>query len=288
MMLPTNRSLSLLRLFLHPRHHWLLVLAFFLATVCGGPAASAAAAVADHLAEPPATRSIRVARMGTVREYSTAEKTVDKALQKLNINLAGRQVYPDLGSKVENGMIIHVLGSKSYMSTEEVPVPFPKQVIDDPSLPYGEEKVEQTGRPGLDRVTYENVTRTGFQQKIELDRVQVTKPVQEIIRRGVKQAVWTPEGYQPYRYKLTVESSAYTWGAGASGLTSLGLTPRKGIVAVDPRVIPYYTKLYIPGYGMAMAGDTGGAIRGHRIDLFMNSVWECYQWGRRDVEIYVL
>ena len=116
----------------------------------------------------------------------------------------------------------------------------------------------------------------------------MTKPVQEIIRRGVKQAVWTPEGYQPYRYKLTVESSAYTWGAGASGLTSLGLTPRKGIVAVDPRVIPYYTKLYIPGYCMAMAGDTGGAIRGHRIDLFMNSVWECYQWGRRDVEIYVL
>ena len=53
-------------------------------------------------------------------------------------------------------------------------------------------------------------------------------------------------------------------------------------------MIPYYTKMYIPGYGMAIAGDTGGAIVGHRIDLFMESLYECYQWGRRDVEIYIL
>ena len=84
------------------------------------------------------------------------------------------------------------------------------------------------------------------------------------------------------------EATAYTWGGGASGHTSVGLWPKRGIVAVDPRVIPYYTKLYIPGYGMAIAGDTGGAIVGTRIDLFMDSLYECYQWGRRDVEIYIL
>ncbi|HAY61126.1 MAG TPA: hypothetical protein DCY37_03140, partial [Acidaminococcaceae bacterium] len=47
-------------------------------------------------------------------------------------------------------------------------------------------------------------------------------------------------------------------------------------------------KMYIPGYGFAMAGDTGGAIGGYRIDLFMNSLWQCYEWGRREVEIYIL
>lgn len=288
MILQTNRSAALLRLFLHPRHSWLLALALFLATVCGGPAASAAAAAAAHLAGSSQPRNIRVARMGIVREYSTAENTVDKALQKLNINLEGHQVYPNLDTKVENGMLIHVLGRHSFMSTEEEDIPYTQKFIDDASLNYGVQKIEQPGKAGKDVVTYENVTRTGFEQKIELDRVHVSEPVQEIVRRGIKQAVWTPEGYKPYRYKMTVEASAYTWGGGASGLTSLGLTPRKGIVAVDPRVIPYYTKMYIPGYGMAMAGDTGGAIGGHRIDLFMNSLWECYQWGRRDVEIYIL
>ena len=88
--------------------------------------------------------------------------------------------------------------------------------------------------------------------------------------------------------KAESSGAAYTWGGGASGHTSIGLWPKRGIVAVDPRVIPYYTKLYIPGYGMAIAGDTGGAIVGTRIDLFMDSLHECFQWGRRDVEIYIL
>lgn len=62
----------------------------------------------------------------------------------------------------------------------------------------------------------------------------------------------------------------------------------RGIVAVDPRVIPYYTKMYIPGYGIAIAGDTGGAIRGNRVDLFMDSYEEAINWGRRNVEVYIL
>ena len=66
------------------------------------------------------------------------------------------------------------------------------------------------------------------------------------------------------------------------------LVPVRGIVAVDPHVIPYYTKMYVPGYGVAMAGDTGGAIVGNRIDLFMDSYEEAINWGRRDVEVYIL
>ena len=266
--------------------HWLPVLALFLCTVYG----SAAEAVADASAQAADTQpaNIRVVRMGMERVYSTSEKTVDKALAKLNINLMGHQVYPQLGSKVENGMIIHVLGRHSHLSTEQVEVPYKQKFIDDPKMNYGETKVEKPGVPGKDEVTYENVTRTGFEQKIELERRHLQEPVDEVVRRGIAQAVWTPQGYVHYRYQMTVEASAYTWGAGASGNTSLGLTPREGIVAVDPRYIPYYTKMYIPGYGFAMAGDTGGAIGGHRIDLFMNSLWQCYEWGRRDVEIYIL
>ena len=57
---------------------------------------------------------------------------------------------------------------------------------------------------------------------------------------------------------------------------------------MDPNVIPLGTRLYIPGYGMAIAADTGGAIRGHKIDLLMESYGEAMEFGRRSVEVYVL
>ena len=61
-----------------------------------------------------------------------------------------------------------------------------------------------------------------------------------------------------------------------------------GIIAVDPHVIPYGTRVYIPGYGFAVAGDTGGAIVGNRIDLFMDSYHDAISFGRRNVEMYIL
>jgi 3D (Asp-Asp-Asp) domain-containing protein len=59
-------------------------------------------------------------------------------------------------------------------------------------------------------------------------------------------------------------------------------------VAVDPRVIPMGTRLFIPGYGVAIAGDTGGAIRGNRIDLGFNSLSDALRFGRRAVTVYRL
>ena len=61
-----------------------------------------------------------------------------------------------------------------------------------------------------------------------------------------------------------------------------------GTVAVDPSVIPLYSRLYIPGYGFAVAGDTGGAIVGNRIDLFFPSYSDAIRFGRRTVTVYVL
>ena len=61
-----------------------------------------------------------------------------------------------------------------------------------------------------------------------------------------------------------------------------------GVVAVDPRVIPLGSRLFIPGYGHAVAGDTGGAIVGRRIDLAFNSYDDAIRFGRRPVTVYVL
>ena len=84
-------------------------------------------------------------------------------------------------------------------------------------------------------------------------------------------------------------ATAYTAGCpGCSGYTATGYRAGHGIVAVDPRVIPLGTKLYIPGYGFAIAGDTGGAIVGDRIDLGFDSLDDAVAFGRRSVKVYTL
>ena len=233
-------------------------------------------------------KPVRLHRFGVAKEFRTHQATVGDVLKDAKINMEGRTVYPPPETKITDGMVIHVLARKSFLSREEVEVPFGTQFIDDPELAFGTKKVEKEGVKGKDLVIFENITRAGHEQKIELDRRRIAEPVNAVVRQGVAQSILTPDGYVKYKKVIYGEATAYTWGGGASGHTSVGLWPKRGIVAVDPRVIPYYTKLYIPGYGMAIAGDTGGAIVGTRIDLFMDSLHECYQWGRRDVEIYIL
>lgn len=86
-----------------------------------------------------------------------------------------------------------------------------------------------------------------------------------------------------------MESTAYTGG----GLTAMSLKPVRNpnglsTVAVDPKVIPLGSKVYVSGYGVAIASDTGGAIKGHIVDVYFNTYNECINWGRRHVEVTVL
>ena len=91
---------------------------------------------------------------------------------------------------------------------------------------------------------------------------------------------------------FTVSSTAYTaYCAGCSGRTATGINlranPDKKVIAVDPRVIPLGSKVYVEGYGLAVAGDTGGAIKGNKIDVFMSSKSKALNWGRRSVTVTV-
>ena len=88
---------------------------------------------------------------------------------------------------------------------------------------------------------------------------------------------------------MDMEATAYlpTDGDGY-GITATGIPATYGVAAVDPAVIPLGSRLYIPGYGEAIAADTGGAIYGNRIDLCMESYSECMNFGRRYVTVYIL
>jgi len=100
---------------------------------------------------------------------------------------------------------------------------------------------------------------------------------------GVVQEYQEPEP-EPEPEPVVFESTAYTW---TGCRTASGSWPSRGTIATDPRVIPLGTELYIEGYGPAVAADTGGAIQGQRIDLYMDTKHECLQWGRRKVEVQI-
>lgn len=87
-----------------------------------------------------------------------------------------------------------------------------------------------------------------------------------------------------YKWKKTFEATAYTGG----GTTASGLAAKVGRVAVDPKVIPLGSELYISGYGYCVAADTGGAVKGNIVDLYFNTYSECINFGRRNVTVYLI
>ncbi|PID22068.1 hypothetical protein CSV61_07160 [Sporosarcina sp. P3] len=93
--------------------------------------------------------------------------------------------------------------------------------------------------------------------------------------------------------ELMVSATAYTAHCnGCSGITRTGLNLRQNpnlkVIAVDPRVIKLGTKVHVEGYGYAIAGDTGGAIKGNKIDVFIPNKSRAFEWGRKNVKVKVL
>jgi 3D (Asp-Asp-Asp) domain-containing protein len=88
---------------------------------------------------------------------------------------------------------------------------------------------------------------------------------------------------EPQAYQLKVDAVAYY----LPGNTALGVPVRRGVVAVDPRLIPLGTKLHVPGYGPSLAADVGYAIKGRIIDLWFPTTAQARAWGRQTVTITV-
>ena len=116
------------------------------------------------------------------------------------------------------------------------------------------------------------------------------EPVDAVIQIG-KGGYQTTRGSFIRKKILELEATAYCAGAccgTGSGITSIGLKAGYGVVAVDPKVIPLGSRLFIEGYGFAIAGDTGGAVNGLRIDLGLKSHAEAIRFGRKKVRVHIL
>ena len=131
--------------------------------------------------------------------------------------------------------------------------------------------------------------------RVLLDRLEgEEEEVQELLAAIKKRiAAIQPAGLTLVGEWEMTATGYYAFGSGGNdingnGITATGLRARKGIVAVDPRVIPLGTRLYVPGYGEALAADTGGWIKDQRIDLCFETLEECYRFGRRKIRIYLV
>lgn len=227
-----------------------------------------------------------VIRGEEAKEYRSSKETVGAALKDIGVAYQKKRVYPAVDELLQPNMQIYVLGKDEELHFSEASVEAPVKYEEDHGLNFGYERETHPGKPGKQTIVSKRLKKSGDKNAVqELTRSVTVEPTPRIIRKGMAMSVKTPDGYKRYTKKITMESTAYV---ATGNPTSIGIMPYEGIVAVDPRVIPYYTKMYIPGYGIAMAGDTGGDIVGRRIDVFLNDYHRAIQWGRRNVEVYIL
>lgn len=182
---------------------------------------------------------------------------------------------------------------------------FETKIIYNENVYEGNEQVIQAGSAGLTKEVYQLTYEDGKLVSKELaEKIVYKEAVDKIIERGTKQKIVTTSrggfrysqvmDFVASAYDLSFESTGKNPGDAGYGITASGTKAQPGTVAVDPRVIPLGTKLYIastdgsPDYGFATALDTGGAIKGNRIDLFMESGLKANNYGIRHVKIYIL
>lgn len=174
-------------------------------------------------------------------------------------------------------------------------IPYETTEIGVDTIPKGSVKVIEEGREGELRRTY----LVKYVDGVKVDETLYTEfpmssPVNAVANVGVGGTVTAQDGtVYEYNYRKEVEATAYTYMPPYTSMTTAtGETLRKGIVAVDPKVIPLHTKMFITNgkieYGLGVAEDTGGAIKGDKIDLAYMSYDECIQFGRRKMTVYIL
>ncbi len=225
-----------------------------------------------------------------LRVRSTAT-TVAEALRKIGVALGPRdKVFPSIQAPITPNAEIRVVRILYKMVTERSTLPYVLRTSNDPSLPRGLVRVRQQGRVGLKERQFKMTLADGAVVSRELVRERVVQTaVDRVIIIG-SQVLLASRGELLGREFLDMVATAYSpyCCEGVYARTAIGLTAGYGVVAVDPSVIPLGSLLYIEGYGHAIAGDTGGAIKGLRIDLGFATKHEAIHYGRRPVRVYIL
>ncbi len=204
-------------------------------------------------------------------------------------------ISPALEAPLRSGMTISAPESFVRIEQEETTVSPAVEERPDPTLREGQRRVVIEGSEGRVLKVFRLMVFGGLESTRALTAEHV---VSQAETRVV--AVGTGRAYSPvfaanpgkaptHGRRVLVETTAYSpQQPDLDFTTATGARAQYGVIAVDPRFIPLGTRVYVPGYGYAVAADTGGAIKGARIDLCFDTVAECIRWGRRSVTIIIL
>lgn len=269
----------------------------------------------------------------TITVEASADSTVEEILDSADITLNEHDIlqFPE-GGKLYDGAVISVSRVEYVTNTKTYSVDYEIVYQTDDELPEGERVVSEEGEEGEVLVETRSKVVDGRTTDVEIVSETVIKPaVDKVILTGTMKTEsgeeetseeqtassyaggvdpnsvervslfdipdWLilDENGVPVDYVDTVTGKSCAYTAKPDALMSTGKTVFQGYVAVDPKIIPYGSELYIIAedgsvYGYAIAADTGYSVRaGHIVvDLFMNEYDDCIQWGNRKVTIYVL
>lgn len=257
----------------------------------------------DIIIKRPKTYTIELA--GAKWETTSTYSTVEEVLTDSGVNFTKNDyAIPAFKSKIHPGHKISLFRVHEVKELVEEKIAFEKIVNKNPKLELGIVKTVQEGKEGIKQVeSLSRFVNGSLVKKEVIGEKVISEPVNSIVERGTKNKVVTSRGDASYKKSMTMSATAYDLsfascgkrpGDRGYGITASGTKARPGAVAVDPKVIPLGTKLYIESldgtkdYGFATAEDTGGAIKGKKIDLFFHSAKDVRNFGRRNVKVYIL
>ncbi|MFC4076604.1 G5 and 3D domain-containing protein [Salinithrix halophila] len=233
------------------------------------------------------------------KKMKTTEPTVGDFLKEQKVKVdKSDQMNATMDQKITNDLAIIIDKVEKRVQKKVEPIDYDTKKKEDPDLPKGEKKVAKKGKKGKSIYQVIAIYKNGKSMVTDKKLVEKVDPVAEVVMVGSGEAKETAAEKEDtqlssgsriaglkYKKTMAAETTGYT---ATGNKTATGTTPRRGTVAVDPSVIPLGTRLYIPGYGQAVAEDTGGAVNGNVIDLFFDTREEAIQWGRRNVTAYIL
>lgn len=242
-------------------------------------------------------RDITIVDGGVTTTRKTTYKKVEDILKELNITVnADDKVTPDKNSEVAEVDTIKIVRVEKSTQTKKEAIGFDSKEEKDSSKYSDEKTIKVAGKDGEKELTVEVIKEDGkvVSEKTLSEKV-ITEPTTKIVTVGTKEreSTSTEAPANMTGRQITVDAVSYslgygndnTWGRGASGMA---LGPGVKAIAVDPSVIPLGTRVYVPGYGVAVAADTGSAIKGNIIDVFMSRYADSLAWGRKTITITIL
>lgn len=246
--------------------------------------------------------SVRLVIGGKGQTVRTRADSVGGLLTEQNVSMAPTdQLTPGRNAPIRDGMIVNLMTIRDIVETVEKPIEFTTVYQYDAELPRGQSELIQPGVNGALRRQYRAHQINGQDITRDLISETVVVPTDQVILLGtfVPDATpaptpvpappvpFGPDGSLNCVRTLNVHATYYTPTSAGGTTTATGTGVYRGIIAVDPRVIPLGTQMYVPGYGYGVAADTGGGVIGNFIDLgFADD--EIHDWYTHRVDICIL